>query len=88
MEQYQLGEMEERLADLIWEKEPLTSAELVKACGEAFDWKRTTTYTMLKRLIVRPFPSERNSATRMWRSFGSSLTNTRRSSGWSDGRVL
>ena len=53
MEQYQLGEMEERLADLIWEKEPLTSAELVKACGEAFDWKRTTTYTMLKRLIVR-----------------------------------
>ena len=47
MEQYQLGEMEERLADLIWEKEPLTSAELVKACGEAFDWKRTTTYTML-----------------------------------------
>ena len=53
MEQYQLGEMEERLADLIWEKESLTSAELVKACGEAFDWKRTTTYTMLKRLIVR-----------------------------------
>lgn len=53
MEQYKLGEMEERLADLIWEREPLSSAELVKACTEAFEWKRTTTYTMLKRLIVR-----------------------------------
>ena len=53
MEQYKLGEMEERLADLIWEREPLSSAALVKACAEAFEWKRTTTYTMLKRLVVR-----------------------------------
>lgn len=53
MDKWKLGEMEERLANLIWEREPLGSGELAKACGEAFNWKRTTTYTMLKRLIVR-----------------------------------
>ncbi len=53
MEQYKLGEMEKKFADLIWEKAPVTSGELVKLCEEAFDWKRTTMYTMLKRLCDR-----------------------------------
>lgn len=53
MEQFKLGEMERRLADLIWGNEPLSSGELVKLCEGAFDWKRTTTYTMLKRLCER-----------------------------------
>ncbi len=53
MKQYKLGEMEQRLADLIWENEPLTSKELTLLCEKAFDWKRTTTYTMLKRLCTR-----------------------------------
>ncbi|MDO4262035.1 MAG: BlaI/MecI/CopY family transcriptional regulator [Eubacteriales bacterium] len=53
MEPYKLGEMEQRFADLIWEKEPVRSGELVKLCQEAFAWKRTTTYTMLKRLCDR-----------------------------------
>lgn len=53
MEQYKLGEMEKRFADLIWEKAPVTSGELVKLCEKAFDWKRTTMYTMLKRLCDR-----------------------------------
>ncbi|MDO4333214.1 MAG: BlaI/MecI/CopY family transcriptional regulator [Eubacteriales bacterium] len=53
MEQYKLGEMEQRFADLIWEHEPVGSGELVKLCEKEFGWKRTTTYTMLKRLCER-----------------------------------
>ncbi len=48
-----LGTMETRLAELIWVNAPLTTADLVRLCGEEFDWKRTTTYTMLKRLCQR-----------------------------------
>lgn len=53
MEQYKLGEMEQRLADLIWANEPISSRALTELCAEAFSWKRTTTYTMLKRLCER-----------------------------------
>ena len=53
MEAYKLGEMEQRFADIIWAKEPVTSRRLTELCAEAFDWKRTTTYTMLRRLCAR-----------------------------------
>ena len=53
MHPYKLGEMEQKFADLIWEKEPVAIGELVKLCGGVFNWKRTTTYTMLKRLCQR-----------------------------------
>lgn len=53
METYKLGEMEARLAKLIWGHAPLRTSELVALCEEAFAWKRTTTYTMLKRLCER-----------------------------------
>lgn len=53
MEQYKLGEMEQKFADLIWAHAPIRSGELVKLAQDAFAWKRTTTYTMLKRLCDR-----------------------------------
>lgn len=53
MEEFVLGTMEKRFADLIWDRAPVTTAELVKQCDMAFGWKRTTTYTMLKRLCQR-----------------------------------
>ncbi|MCI9398675.1 MAG: BlaI/MecI/CopY family transcriptional regulator [Lachnospiraceae bacterium] len=53
MQEYKLGVMEGRFADLIWESAPISTAELVKLCQQEFDWKRTTTYTMLKRLCQR-----------------------------------
>lgn len=53
MEQYKLGEMEKRLADLIWVNAPMTTRKLTELCETAFAWKRTTTYTMLKRLCDR-----------------------------------
>ena len=53
MEPYKLGEMEQRFADMIWEQAPIASGALAKLCEEAFGWKRTTSYTMLKRLCDR-----------------------------------
>ena len=53
MEPYKLGEMERRLAEMLWERAPLRTRDLVAACAEAFAWKRTTTYTIIKRLGER-----------------------------------
>lgn len=53
MEENKLGVMEARFADIIWEHAPISTGELVKICQERFEWKRTTTYTMLKRLCQR-----------------------------------
>lgn len=53
MAHIRLGEMESRFADLIWRNEPLSSRRLAELTAEAFDWKRTTTYTVLKRLCER-----------------------------------
>lgn len=53
MAEIQLGVIEARFADMIWEHEPVTSSELVKLAAEAFTWKRTTTHTVLKRLCEK-----------------------------------
>ena len=50
MAEIQLGVVETRFADIIWEHEPVTSTELVKLAAEALSWKRTTTHTVLRRL--------------------------------------
>lgn len=50
MKDYKLGKMERRFADLIWDNEPINSGELVKLCEKEFGWKKSTTYTMLRRL--------------------------------------
>ncbi len=46
-----LSESEFRLMDIIWEKEPVNSTELTKLCLEKLGWKKSTSYTMLKKLI-------------------------------------
>lgn len=48
-----LGEMEMKMAQMIWENEPMPSKDLVKQCEERFNWKKSTTFTMLKRLCER-----------------------------------
>ena len=50
MSELQLGAVESRFAELIWEHAPLSSSELVKLCEAALSWKKSTTYTVLKRL--------------------------------------
>ena len=47
---YSLGTMEYRFLSLIWENEPVSSMQLVKLCEEQFKWKKSTTFTALKRL--------------------------------------
>ena len=53
MEQYRLGEMEKKFADIIWAYSPVSTRKLTEICENEFGWKRTTTYTMLKRLCER-----------------------------------
>lgn len=53
MEEYKLGAMEARFADLIWSHEPIASGELVRLCERELGWKKSTTYTMLRRLCER-----------------------------------
>ena len=53
MEDFRLGVVETRFAELIWIHEPLTSGELVKLCAKELEWKKSTTYTVLKKLCDR-----------------------------------
>ena len=48
-----LGTVESRFADIIWQHEPLSTSDLVKLCESELEWKRITTYTVLKRLSER-----------------------------------
>lgn len=53
MVQYKLGEVESAFANLIWDNEPLPSSKLVELCAQKLDWKKSTTYTVLRRLCER-----------------------------------
>ena len=53
MNDYQMGVIESRFADIIWQNEPLTTRELVNLCEKELNWKRTTTYTVLKKLCEK-----------------------------------
>ena len=50
---YKLGAVEARFAELIWENEPLPSNRLAKLAEQELGWKKSTTYTILKRLCER-----------------------------------
>ncbi|MGN1001999.1 MAG: BlaI/MecI/CopY family transcriptional regulator [Oscillospiraceae bacterium] len=53
MQEHKLGAMETRFAQLIWDNEPIPSGELVKLAEGELGWKKSTTYTMLRRLCER-----------------------------------
>lgn len=53
MTEYKLGAMETRFAELMWDNVPISSGELVKLCEKELSWKKSTTYTMLRRLCER-----------------------------------
>ena len=50
MKNIRLGAVEGRFADIIWENEPISSSELALLAEKALGWKKTTSYTVLKRL--------------------------------------
>ena len=53
MAEWRMGLIESRFADIIWNHEPVSSTQLVKLAGEELGWKKSTTYTVLKRLCER-----------------------------------
>ena len=55
MEELKLYDAEYRLMEIVWEKEPLSSTELYKACLPRLGWKKSTTYTVLRKLCERGF---------------------------------
>lgn len=61
MAQIKLGMVESRFADIIWENAPLTTKELTVLCAKELNWKRTTTYTVLKKLCDRGIFSTKDS---------------------------
>lgn len=53
MEKWKLFESEYKFMEVIWANEPLRSTELVKLCQEILGWKKSTTYTVLRKLCER-----------------------------------
>jgi len=49
----ELGEIQTKFAELIWDREPIGSGELVKLCDAEFGWKKSTTYTVLKKMCEK-----------------------------------
>ncbi|MBQ2734299.1 MAG: BlaI/MecI/CopY family transcriptional regulator [Clostridia bacterium] len=53
MDDLKLGIVERHFADLVWQNAPLSTKELVALCEKELHWKRTTTYTVLKKLCEK-----------------------------------
>ena len=53
MAQYKLYDAEYKFASIVWENEPVNSTELVRLCADSLGWKKSTTYTVLKKLCER-----------------------------------
>ena len=49
----ELGAIQERFADIVWANEPVGSGELVKICEKELNWKKATTYTVLRKLCEK-----------------------------------
>lgn len=61
MEEMKLGMVEAHFADLIWQHEPLSSRDLVALCEKELKWKKSTTYTVLKKLCEKGLFQNENS---------------------------
>lgn len=53
MGELRMGTAEAKFADMIWDNEPITSGDLAKLADKEFQWKKTTSFTVLKRLCER-----------------------------------
>ncbi len=53
MFEIELGEVQEKFAEIVWKNEPIGSGELVKICSEELNWKKPTTYTVLRKLCEK-----------------------------------
>ncbi len=53
MSDIELGVVQERFADIVWANEPVASGELVRICEKELNWKKPTTYTVLRKLCEK-----------------------------------
>ena len=53
MNEIELGAVQLKFADIVWEREPVSSGELVKVCERELNWKKPTTYTVLRKLCKK-----------------------------------
>ncbi|MBQ8697157.1 MAG: BlaI/MecI/CopY family transcriptional regulator [Clostridia bacterium] len=64
MNEIQLGPLESRFADMIWQNEPVMSPELCRMALEELNWRKSTTYTVLRRLCDKGiFQNEKGEVT-------------------------
>ena len=49
----EIGEVQQRFANLVWDHEPIPSGQLVKLCEQELNWKKPTTYTVLRKLCEK-----------------------------------
>ncbi len=60
MEELKLFDAEYKFMDIIWELEPINSTELTRVCMQRLGWKKSTTYTMIRKLSERGIVQNRN----------------------------
>ena len=53
METPKIFDSELRFCEILWEHQPVRSSELAHLCTEKLGWKKSTTYTVIKRLTER-----------------------------------
>ena len=53
MKSIELAAVQERFADIVWENEPIASGDLVQICEKKLNWKKPTTYTVLRKLCEK-----------------------------------
>ena len=53
MKSIELAAVQERFADIVWANEPISSGDLVKVCEKELNWKKPTTYTVLRKLCEK-----------------------------------
>ena len=61
MEELVLFEAEKRLMEIIWQEAPVESGRLVKIAGDNINWNKSTTYTVLRKLIAKGFVKNEDS---------------------------
>jgi len=62
---FRMTKAEAKLADLIWNHEPVASMELIKLAQNEYEWKKSTTFTNLKFLIEKGLAVNENSSVKM-----------------------
>ena len=65
MEELVLFEAEKKLMEIIWQEAPVESGKLVKIAGDRISWNKSTTYTVLRKLIAKGFVTNEDTIVRV-----------------------